>query len=81
MTLGQGTKTIRVTFKDYGFFVPKDIAGATAVVEGLFEVKTVHEATAKHYAGETPGGKPDEIKGDQEELSFVATGVELTRKK
>lgn len=39
----------------------------------------MREATAKHYAGETPGGKPEAIKGDQKELSFEATGVELSR--
>jgi uncharacterized protein DUF4920 len=81
MALGAGKDAVRVTFKDYGFFVPKDIAGATATVEGVFSVHTVPEATAKHYAGETPGGKPDEIKGDQKELSFEATGVEIRRAK
>jgi len=69
----------RVTFKDYGFFVPKDSAGATAVLEGVFSVKTIPEKTAKHYAQETPGGKPDAIKGDQKELSLVASGVEIAR--
>jgi hypothetical protein len=77
MTLKSGDQSVRVMFKDYGFFVPKDSAGATAVMEGVFNVKTIPEATAKHYAGETPGGKPDAIKGDQKELSLVASGVEL----
>ena len=45
----------------------------------VFSVKTIPEAKAKHYAGETPGGKPDAIKGDQKELSLVASGVELER--
>lgn len=79
MTLGDGA--VRVTFKDYAFFVPKDIAGSTVVVEGTFKVETIPEATAKHYASETKGGKPDAIKGDQKQLTFEATGVELTRKK
>ncbi|HSB64060.1 MAG TPA: DUF4920 domain-containing protein [Thermoanaerobaculia bacterium] len=79
MTLKSGDTSIRVTFKDYGFFVPIDSAGSTAVLEGVFSVKTIPEATARHYAEETPGGKPDAIKGDQKELSLVASGVELTR--
>jgi hypothetical protein len=79
MVLKSGEASVRVTFKDYGFFVPKDSAGATAVLEGVFKVKTVPEATARHYAQETPGGKPDAIKGDQQELSLVASGVELAR--
>ena len=78
MTLKSRDTSVRVTFKSYGFFVPIDSAGATAVMEGVFSVKTIPEATAKHYAGETPGGKPDAIKGDQKELSLVASGVELT---
>jgi hypothetical protein len=79
MTLKSGDRSVRVTFKDYGFFVPMDSAGATVVMEGVFNVKTISEATAKHYASETAGGKPDAIKGDQKELSFVASGVELLR--
>jgi len=79
MILKSGDQSVRVTFKDYGFFVPKDSAGATAVMEGVFNVKTIPEATAKHYAGETPGGKPDTIKGDQKELSLVASGVEIAK--
>jgi len=79
MVLKSGEASVRVTFKDYGFFVPKDSAGATAVMEGVFNVKTIPEAKARHYAGETPGGKPDAIKGDQKELSLVASGVEIVR--
>jgi len=81
MTLGEGRNAVRVTFKDYGFFVPKDIAGATVVVEGVFSVKAIPEATAKHYEKETPGGKPESVKGARKELSFEATGVELFRTK
>jgi hypothetical protein len=79
MILESGDQSVRVTFKDYGFFVPKDSAGSTAVMEGVFNVKTIPEKTAKHYAQETPGGKPDTIKGDQKELSLVASGVEIAR--
>lgn len=79
MILKSGEQSVRVRFKDYAFFVPKDSAGMTAVLEGVFSVKTVPEATAKHYAEETPGGKPAEIKGDQKELSFLASGVELAK--
>lgn len=79
MTLKSGDSSVRVTFKDYGFFVPKDSAGMTVVMEGVFSLKTIPEATAKHYAEETPGGKLDTIKGDQKELSLVASGVEIGR--
>jgi hypothetical protein len=79
MTLKSGDQSVRVTFKGYGFFVPIESAGATATLEGVFTVRTIPEATAKHYASETAGANPDAIKGDQKELSLVASGVELTR--
>jgi hypothetical protein len=79
MVLKSGAQSVRVRFKDYAFFVPKDSAGATALLEGVSTVKTVSEATAKHYAEETPGGKPGDVKGDQKELSFLASGVELSK--
>jgi hypothetical protein len=79
MTLKTGEATVRVRFKDYAFFVPKDAAGAAVTLEGTFEVKTIPEATAKHYAEETSGGQAAAIKGDQKEYTFLASGVELVR--
>ena len=35
MILLDGDTKVRVTFKDYGFFMPKDLAGAKVVVEGV----------------------------------------------
>jgi len=69
---------VRVTFKDYGFFVPLDSAGATARVEGMVQVKELSEATAKHYESEgatVPRGSD----GKPREVQLVATGVELRR--
>ena len=70
-------KTIRVTFKDYGFFVPKDIAGKTVVFEGVANVKTTSVAMLKHYAED--GGKSKEeiakITEPEKAIGVVATGV------
>lgn len=70
-------KTMRVTFKDYGFFVPKDIAGKTVVFEGIAKVKTTSIAMLKHYAED--GGKSKEeiakITEPEKAIGFVATGV------
>ena len=69
---------VRVTFKDYGFFVPLDSAGAQARVEGVVKVAELSEGTAKHYASEGatvprgPDGKPREVQ-------LIASGVELRR--
>lgn len=69
---------IRVTFKDYGFFVPLDSAGSTAKVEGLVKVAELPDARAKHYEEEgatVPKGKD----GKYREVQLVAVGVELRK--
>ncbi len=71
---------MRVTFKDYGFFVPTVSDGAHAVMEGVFVKETVDEATRRHFA-EDGGATPEELEaivGDVEKVNFVATGVALT---
>jgi hypothetical protein len=69
---------VRVTFKDYGFFVPLDSAGSQAKVEGVVKVTELSENRAKHYEGEgaiVPRGAD----GKPREVQLVATGVELRR--
>ena len=69
---------VRVTFKDYGFFVPVDSAGSSARVEGLVKVAELSEERAKHYESEgaiVPRGKD----GKPREVQLVAYGVELRR--
>ena len=70
-------ETMRVTFKDYGFFVPKDIAGKTVVVEGVAEKKTTPVAELRHYAEDAGKSKEEiaKITDPQNELAFVADGV------
>ncbi len=68
----------RVTFKNYGFFVPKDAAGARARVEGVVEVKKVEKAEVEHL--ESEGGKfTKAADGSAREVRIVASGVELVR--
>ncbi|WP_373047228.1 DUF4920 domain-containing protein [Vulgatibacter sp.] len=74
---GQGPGC-RVTFKDYGFFVPKDSAGAQARLEGVVQVKTLAKAEVDHLEAE--GGRfAKAADGTAKEIRIVATGVELTR--
>jgi len=73
-----GKAGMRVTFKDYGFFVPKDSKGWKATMEGSVAVKTLSKEEADHLAGE--GAKPNRADdGTAREVSFVATGVVLTK--
>jgi hypothetical protein len=68
-----------VKFKDYGFFVPKDIAGREVVMQGYAfrEVTPVDEL--RHLAQDA--GKPqaeiDQITEPKVELKFLASGVLL----
>lgn len=69
---------VRVTFKDYGFFVPLDSAGSTAKVEGLVKVAELAPERAKHF--ESEGAKVAKGKdGKYREVQLVAMGVELRR--
>ncbi|MFN3939863.1 MAG: DUF4920 domain-containing protein [Chitinophagales bacterium] len=70
-------ETMRVSFKDYGFFVPKDLAGKTVVVEGVAEVKAISVEDQRHFA-EDAGKSKEEIEAitePKDELVFVADGV------
>ena len=70
------TAGIRVTFKDYGFFVPTESGGLVARLEGTFERIVFSKEDADHLAEEGVQLKrnPD---GTATEVSFVAAGVEL----
>ncbi len=78
-TTGQGEMFVQ--FKDYGFFMPKDLAGKEVIVEG----KAYKEATSieelRHYA-EDAGKTAEEIAAITEptmEKKFLATGVVLVK--
>ncbi len=73
-----GDYTARITFKDYGFFIPTNSAGKKATLVGEFSVVTLSEEKAKHYA-EDAGKNADEIKGEQKEYSIVATSVVIEK--
>jgi hypothetical protein len=73
---GDGT-TMKVTFTDYGFFVPKDAAGKTAIMQGRAYIDTLSVETLRHYA-EDAGKSQEEIDKITEpeiELAFEADGV------
>jgi hypothetical protein len=69
---------VRVTFKDYGFFVPLDAKGMKARAEGVAVVKTLSKEEADHLAGEGAKLARNED-GTAREVSFIANGVELRK--
>lgn len=69
---------VRVTFKDYAFFVPLDSAGRKAKVEGTVKLASLSEETAKHYESEG-ATVPRGADGKPSEIQLEATGVELRK--
>ena len=69
----------RVTFKDYGFFVPLDAAGAQARVQGNVTLRKVPAARVEHLEQEGAQFPKKEADGSAYEVSLVATGVELDK--
>ncbi|WP_375416195.1 DUF4920 domain-containing protein [uncultured Hymenobacter sp.] len=68
---------MRVRFKDYAFFVPKDISGKTVVIEGWARRETVPVTDLQHY--ERDAGKSEQevaaITQPRQQLNFLADGV------
>ena len=68
-----------VKFKDYGFFMPKDIAGKEVIINGKAFVNEVPVEEQRHYAED--GGASEEeiaaITAPKKTYSFEADGVLL----
>jgi hypothetical protein len=68
-----------VKFKDYGFFMPKDIAGETVIMRGKAYKEETSVDELRHYA-EDNGQSKEEIAAITKpkiELKFLADGVIL----
>lgn len=73
---------MRVTFKDYAFFMPMDIVGKKVVLDGLARKQTISVETLRHYA-EDAKKSPEEvakITDPKKELAFEAKGVVILDK-
>jgi len=72
-------QTVMVRFKDYGFFVPKDIRGKKVIVEGKAFISEVPEEERRHMAEDA--GAADSvialIRGSEIQNGFEATGVRI----
>ncbi len=68
---------MRVRFKEYGFFVPKDAAGKTTIVNGWAKKYTTSVEELRHYA-EDDGQTKEQIAAitkPQTGVAFEADGV------
>lgn len=76
LQLKDGQETM-VRFKDYGFFVPKDIAGKEVIVNGLAFVEEMSVEDQQHFAkdaGKTEG-EIASISETKKTYGFEADGV------
>lgn len=68
---------MRVSFLDYGFFMPKDCAGRTAVMRGVAYLDTTSVDDLRHFAEDAGKSKEEIEKITEPEISiaFEADGV------
>lgn len=80
--LGNG-ESMRMRFKDYGFFVPKDAGGKEFYAQGVASWDTTSVAELQHYAEDAGKSKAEieKITEPKVELVFLAEGVILEEKK
>jgi hypothetical protein len=72
-----GASMMRVSFKDYGFFVPTDISGKTVTLVGRVVVKEMTSEQAEHFAADLGESAVPVKAGKNYEL--VATSVRVPR--
>jgi hypothetical protein len=79
LTLREGATSIHVSFKDYGFFVPKDVAGKTLLVEGTLAEEKISEEDLRDHAADAGASKEqvEKIHGEKKEVTMVATSVRV----
>lgn len=81
MDLANG-EPMRVTFKDYGFFIPTNSQGFPIILEGVATMTETDVETLKHFAEDQGKSKEevDAITAPKREITFEATGVVIKDK-
>jgi uncharacterized membrane protein YcgQ (UPF0703/DUF1980 family) len=82
LKLTDGTKELTIRFKDYGFFVPKDAATSTVIVQGIFTIEPDMHIEQESEA-QAEGKEHAEMQEEDEKtmksapFSFTASAVEI----
>jgi Domain of unknown function (DUF4920) len=79
MEIGEGSGACRVTFKDYGFFVPTDSAGAQARIQGRLDARVIDAAQVAHLESEGARFQNKQSDGSATEVQLIASAVQLAR--
>jgi hypothetical protein len=73
----EGSSVMRISFKDYGFFVPTDISGKRVTFTGEVIAREVTVDEAAHYAEDL--GATDSVVAPGKVYEIVATSVRVPR--
>lgn len=74
----EGDLSARVTFEDYGFFIPSDSGGKQVTMVGVFSRQPVTSEQAAHYQDDLQEPASD-VEYSPFEYSIVATSVLIPR--
>lgn len=74
----EGAAWARITFADYGFFIPTDSGGKQATLVGTLSRRTLTPEQAAHYA-EDLSGEVGEDEPPEFEYQIVATSVLISQ--
>jgi len=79
MKIDLGEHETMVRFKDYGFFMPKNIAGHEVILEGKAYVEEMSVEEQRHYAEDAKASDEEiaKITTPKKTFSFEAKGVLL----
>jgi hypothetical protein len=73
---------MRVTFKDYGFFIPTNSQGFPITIEGIATLTETDVETLRHYAEDQGKSKEaiEAITAPKKEITFEASGALIKAK-
>lgn len=72
-----GEDAVRVSFRDYGFFIPTDTAGKEVELAGVLVRTAVSVEQAAHFTTDAKG--PDGLFKSGDVFEIVANGVRIPR--
>lgn len=73
----EGAVSARITFRDYGFFIPTDSGGRDVTLVGILSRKPLSVEEAQHYARDL--GEAEPVDAPAFEYAIVATAVKIHR--
>jgi hypothetical protein len=80
LTAPELKQEVRVKFKDYAFFMPKNAMGGKVDIEGVLTEREMSQDEAQHYADDAAkaGEAPRKVTGPVKTYQIMATGADLS---